>query len=180
MFYTFDYTAPKEVEEAVSLAVSTPGAVFLAGGTDLCVNLRGGKIRPSLVIDLKNIESLKGMTISRGGLEIGALTTMHEIVSAGLPMQYALLQNAASIMGCLEIRYRATLGGNIVNASPGGETITPLAVLEAQIVIRSARDGVPCLSINLLPGRIKPAWNRESWLKRSYCRSFHRLPGVCI
>lgn len=136
----FRYYSPTSLKELFSLLKKEPESVFLAGGTDLLVNLRSGKLLPPAVIDLKRIKELSLIEKTEAGISVGALCLMDTLASSStIPIQYELLKYAASIMGCLEIRNRATIGGNIVNASPGGETITPLAVIEALIVLRKEK-----------------------------------------
>lgn len=133
---TFAYHAPTTVRAAAELLQQTAGSALLAGGTDLLVSLRGGKVKPAAVIDLKKIRGLDGIKKTERGLEIGALMTMHALARAPeLAGAYRMLADAAAMMGCYEIRHRATLGGNVVNASPGAESLCPLTVLEAQVVV---------------------------------------------
>jgi CO/xanthine dehydrogenase FAD-binding subunit len=138
MFLPFDYLAPKTLKECLKLISENENSNILAGGTDLVVNIRSGKIKPQLVIDIKNISELKNITKSDNYIEISPLATMNQIAKMPLLQnQYSLLSYAASIMGCYEIRNRATIGGNIINASPGAETLNPLVVLGAKVVLES-------------------------------------------
>lgn len=133
---TFAYHAPTTVRAAAELLQQNAGAALLAGGTDLLVNLRGGKAKPAAVIDLKKIPGLNGIKKTDRGLEVGALMTMNALARAPeLAGACSLLRDAAAMMGCYEIRNRATLGGNVVNASPGAESLCPLTALEAQVVV---------------------------------------------
>ncbi|HAX62264.1 MAG TPA: hypothetical protein DCX95_06920 [Elusimicrobia bacterium] len=136
MFSRFDYYAPQTLNDAFAALSKNGNARILAGGTDLVVNIRSGKIKPSLIVDLKKIKWLSGVTKTDRGIEIGPLTTMNELAESSLLKgPYSLLSYAAKIMGCYEIRNRATVGGNIINASPGAETLTPLTVLHASVEV---------------------------------------------
>jgi len=138
MFLPFDYESPKSLKECLELISEKENVHILAGGTDLVVNIRNGKIRPQLVVDIKNIPELTNVEKINNYIEIGTLVTMNKL--SKLPLlqnKYSLLSYAASIMGCYEIRNRATIGGNIINASPGAEMLNPLVVLNAKVVLES-------------------------------------------
>jgi len=138
MFSRFDYFAPQTLSEAFTALNRNENACILAGGTDVIVNVRSGKIKPAVVVDLKKIEWLSGVAKTDKGIEIGPLTTMNELAESPLIKgPYSLLSYAAKIMGCYEIRNRATVGGNIINASPGAETFTPLTALHASVEVSS-------------------------------------------
>lgn len=142
MLHPFDYFSPKSLGEAFHKLKHAEDSVILAGGTDLVVNLRSGKLKTKAVIDLKQLPGLREITKTAEGVEIGALVTMNELArSPLLAGPYALLAHAASIMGCFEIRNRATIGGNIINASPGAETLCPLTVLEARVILKNEQEG---------------------------------------
>ena len=114
---------------------ATPDARLLAGGTDLLVGLRKGTVRPPMVIDLKRVRDLAaGIEQTGATLRIGATTVLTEITSderirAGFPA----LVEAALVVGSIQIRNRATLAGNVCNASPAADTATPLLVHEAAL-----------------------------------------------
>lgn len=138
MFSRFDFSAPETLNEAFTVLSRNENARILAGGTDLVVNIRSGKIKPSVVVDLKKIKWLSGVAKTDKGIEIGPLTTMNELAASPLLKgPYSILSYAAKIMGCYEIRNRATVGGNIINASPGAETLTPLTALHASVQVES-------------------------------------------
>lgn len=135
MLKPFDYARPASLAEAVSL-LAKEGSMAMAGGTDVLVNIRSGKDAPKLVVDLKDLRELRGLHLQDDHLWIGALTTMDEVASSPLLTGgWAVLAQAASKVGCLEIRYRATVGGNICNASPGADTAPAFLVLDTQVAI---------------------------------------------
>lgn len=141
MFRPFDYYRARSLQEASSLLLQHEGAKVLAGGTDLLVKLRDGKDACRAVVDIKGIEELKTITMEGDTLSIGALATVTDILESELLAgPYGLLKEAAAVFGCLEIRHRATVGGSIAHASPGGEFGTPLLVLEAMVELAGADD----------------------------------------
>jgi CO/xanthine dehydrogenase FAD-binding subunit len=122
---------------------------FLAGGTDLCVQIAEGALDPTLLIDISATEELRGIEHSAEGLRIGAAVTIAELLEAtqgaaagrppeSTPIPRCLLQGAASI-GSPQIRHLGTIGGNVCNASPCGDTLAPLIVLAGSFTLRSAR-----------------------------------------
>ncbi|MFC2091670.1 FAD binding domain-containing protein [Elusimicrobiota bacterium] len=138
MFNNFDYCAPETLIELLNILGTKKSSSILAGGTDLLVNIRSGKLKPKNVIDIKKIKSLNTIKKVKHGIEIGASVTMNDISrSPHFTGPYSVLKQSASVMGCFEIRNRATIAGNIINASPGAETLTPLSVLQAELIIQS-------------------------------------------
>jgi len=137
----FDYYAPRRLGEAVSLLRRYgKKAAVLAGGTDLMLRVERRIVSPGAVVDLKQIPDLKGIRASRDGLRIGALTQMEEIASASpVRKRYAILANAAGVVGSVQTRNRATLGGNLCNASPAADTPPALIALAAVVRIAGAK-----------------------------------------
>ncbi len=141
MLYEFDYYAPKTIKEASELLLNLPDAKIMAGGTDLLVNIRAGKERPSAVIDIKRIKGLNQIEWKGNYLSIGALTLFNQLLENDIIRnKYKVLYECASVMGCYEIRNKATIGGNIMNASPGAESGSPLFVLEAEVVLEDGEN----------------------------------------
>ncbi|MEW6666737.1 MAG: xanthine dehydrogenase family protein subunit M [Thermodesulfobacteriota bacterium] len=135
----FDLYEPKTVEEACTLLHKFKGkARVLAGGTDLLVEMKTGRMNPSAVINLKKIEGLDKISFSRdSGLRIGALATWTQILdSKPISLNYPLLREAAHTMGSFQVRNVATLGGNICHASPAANGAVPLLVYEAECIVQ--------------------------------------------
>ena len=156
MMMPFDYHRPRDLSEALESLRQIPGAMVLAGGTDLLVKMRRGKLRPPALVDIKGLEDCRGIARENGHLSIGALTDFQELLESDLVRERCeVLHQAARVMGCYEIRRRATLGGNVVNASPGAESGSPLAVLEAQIELAGldGRRRLPVAEFWQGPGR---------------------------
>ncbi len=134
------YYAIKSLEEAIKLLSETEGAIILAGGTDIIVEKRAGKISPQALIDIKRIRGLDFIRIENDSLQLGPLTTITSILeSKTIPPQLKALKDAAQNFGCYEIRNRATIGGNIAHASPGAEFGSTLLALGATIELTGER-----------------------------------------
>jgi carbon-monoxide dehydrogenase medium subunit len=133
----FAYERPIHLDDAVALlAQSGPEARLLAGGTDLIIRLRDGSLRPRIVVDLKRIVELDGeIRDGDGHLMIGARTVMTDIAAdERIRRDYEALAEAASVVGAVQIRNRATLAGNVCNASPAADTAPALLVYGATVI----------------------------------------------
>lgn len=138
----FDYFSCKTVEEACSMLSKYQGeAQVLAGGTDLLVKMKHKKIVPRYLVNIKRIPNLSYIHHDdREGLRLGALTTMQAIRSSALvTKKFSILNQAAGTLGTSQIRYLATLGGNLCNASPAAECAPALLTLEARVKIMGPR-----------------------------------------
>lgn len=133
----FAYARPGTLAEAIDLlATHGPGARLLAGGTDLLIRLRDGSARPSVVIDVKRIAELDP-TIRLDGdrLVIPATTVMTDVAAdERVRRWFPALAEAAAVVGSVQIRNRATVAGNVCNASPAADTAPSLLVYGAEIV----------------------------------------------
>ena len=130
----FEYVAPNKVEELTTLLANGNGAArILCGGTDLIVQLREGRRTAGLVIDIKHIPELTQITFdSQIGLRIGAAVSCHAICSdANISQYYPGLVDGVSLIGGVQIQNRASVGGNLCNASPAADSIPALIVHEA-------------------------------------------------
>jgi CO/xanthine dehydrogenase FAD-binding subunit len=133
----FAVAQPEALAGAVALLAREPGARILAGGTDLIIGLRDGSIEAPVVIDVKRIRELDAsIAESNGSLVIGALTAMTEIAADHrIRSRYAALAEGAAVVGSVQIRNRATLAGNICNASPAADTTPALLVFGATVAV---------------------------------------------
>ena len=134
---TFAYKSPTTLAEAVALLdAHSPDARLLAGGTDLIIRLRDGSARPGVVIDVKRIAELSPAIREHDGtVTIGATTVMTDVAANEVVRRhFPALAEAAAVVGSVQIRNRATIGGNICNASPAADTAPPLLVYEAVVV----------------------------------------------
>jgi CO/xanthine dehydrogenase FAD-binding subunit len=130
----FRYVRPESLDEAL-VAMSSPGAVALAGGTDLVTLRAEGVIAPETLVDIKSVPELRGVS-GEASHVIGAATTMQELVDTGRLGLDAVV-DGADVVGGPQTRARATLGGNIVRSSPAGDTLCGLLVLDARLHLRS-------------------------------------------
>jgi CO/xanthine dehydrogenase FAD-binding subunit len=137
----FAYERPTHLEEAVALlGEHGPEARILAGGTDLIIRLRDGSIRPRIVVDLKGLSELdRAIREVDGLLRIGAGVVMTDIAAdERIRRDHAALAEAASVVGAVQIRNRATLAGNICNASPAADTAPALLVDGAVVMVHGS------------------------------------------
>jgi CO/xanthine dehydrogenase FAD-binding subunit len=195
----FAYERPSHLEDAAALlAEHGPEARPLAGGTDLIIRLRDGSIRPQIVVDVKGIAELDGEIREHDGhLTIGALTVMTDIAAdERIRRDYQALAEAAAVVGAVQIRNRATLAGNICNASPAADTAPALLVYGATVVASGpagtrripmdeffVRSGVTTLTRGELVTAIElplPAGRRGSVHVRRTRRRGHDLAAVTL
>jgi CO/xanthine dehydrogenase FAD-binding subunit len=136
---------PSSLEEALEIrGRSSP--VVVAGGTDLMVAMNARRVRPSALLDLSHVSSLRGLRQDAGRTVVGALTTFTDLVRApGCP---PALAGASRTVGSLQIRNRGTLGGNLATGSPAGDTLPPLVALGADVSVRSAGRGTRTIPLH--------------------------------
>jgi len=149
------YEAPRSVADAVRLIEADPTARIFAGGTDLLVQFRAG-VRPiSAFVDVKRIPDLTTITIDREGLRLGAAVSAADICALReLRRLWPGLVEAVNLIGSTQIQGRATVGGNLCNASPAADTTCALIVNRAQCVIAgpSGERNVPVEQFCTAPG----------------------------
>jgi carbon-monoxide dehydrogenase medium subunit len=136
--HTFAYARPATLVEAVALLDSHgPAARILAGGTDLVIRLRDGTLTPELVVDVKRIPELEPrIDLGDGVVSISAGAVMTDVASdERIRRHLPALVEAAEVVGSVQIRNRATLAGNVCNASPAADTAPPLLVYGAVLVV---------------------------------------------
>ena len=146
-----EFLKPRIVDELRQVALK---GRFLAGGTDLLVQMRAGRCEPCL-IDLSNLtDAPRGVAGSDGKLELSALAPLSAVVSQ-LAGRLPAISSAAAVFGSLQIRNRATLGGNLANASPAADMVPPLVAAEAVAVLDgpNGRRELPVSELALGPGR---------------------------
>jgi CO/xanthine dehydrogenase FAD-binding subunit len=137
----FEMYQPTSLQEASRLLKENgPGGRFLAGGTDLVIAMKEKGLVPKYVVDLKRIPGLTGIRENTdGSITIGALTTMREIeISPLLTRKYPFLAQSAAEVGSIQIRNRATIGGNMANATPSADVAPSLIALNATAKIVGA------------------------------------------
>jgi CO/xanthine dehydrogenase FAD-binding subunit len=196
----FSYERPAHLDDAVALLaeLGPDGARLLAGGTDLIIRLRDGTLRPRVVVDIKRIAELdSSIRVVGDTLRIGAWTTMTDIAAdERIHRDYTALAEGAAVVGSVQIRNRATLAGNVCNASPAADTTPALLVFGAVVVIVGpggerriglddffVRSGVTTLSPGELVVAIElplPALARGSTHVRRTRRRGHDLASVTL
>lgn len=132
----FSYLTPKTLDEAISLHESHgKSAKYIAGGTDVIVKIKEGKLAPQYLISLKQVVSQEQpyLNAETGELFIGASTTHRAIETSPLVQaRYPILHDAVKNIGSVQIRNVATIGGNLVNAVPSADGAIPLIAMNAQ------------------------------------------------
>ena len=132
---TFEYLKPTSISEAISLHQSYGDqAHYIAGGTDVMVKIKEGKISPHHVISLKRLQGLDHIAYENGELTIGAMVTHRMLeLSPIIRKECPILIDAVENIGSVQIRNVATIGGNIVNAVPSADSAVPLITLGAEV-----------------------------------------------
>ena len=130
---------PRSLDHALRMLRDEGPLVPLAGCTDLYVGLHFGTVPGQRFLDLQGLRTLRGIRGRGDTLVIGALTTYAELIASPLVQRrLPILAEASRWVGSPQIQNRGTLGGNVANASPAGDTLPVLAVAEATVVLRSA------------------------------------------
>jgi CO/xanthine dehydrogenase FAD-binding subunit len=154
----FDYAAAQSVDEAVSLlARHGDQARVLAGGTDIIVQVREGRRQVALLVDVKGIPELNQLSYDASqGLTIGAAVPCYKIYAReDIAAAYSGVVDAVSLVGGIQIQGRASVGGNLCNASPAADTTPALIVHHATCVIAgpTGRREIPVEQFCTGPGR---------------------------
>ena len=142
MLPKFDYFAPQTLQETLEfLDNHGQESKLMAGGTDLIVSLRARERLPKNVIDIKGVKELHELSYDeKRGLRVGAAVTLNRLIHYdAVSKNFPILTEAVSTIGDYEIRNRATLAGNICNASPAADSAPALLVLEATVNVASRK-----------------------------------------
>jgi CO/xanthine dehydrogenase FAD-binding subunit len=150
------FHSPGNVEQAIALLAADSGARVLAGGTDLIVQLRSNRIAPSAIVDIKRIAGMIGIRAEAGGFAIGAATPCtalkdHKVLAAAWPG----VVEAANLIGSVQVRNRATMAGNLCNASPAADSVPALVAAGATVLIAgpNGQREVPAQAVTTAPGK---------------------------
>jgi len=158
------YAAPRSLDEAADI-LRSGNVTILAGGTDLMPQSKAGRLQfqPTLM-NIRYIPELRGIVQGEGAVRFGALTTITELLnSAFIRERFNALWQACDHFASDQLRNAGTIGGNICNASPAGDTLVPLLALDAQVVLAGKPNGVlatrtmPLADFFVGPGRTKRA-----------------------
>jgi CO/xanthine dehydrogenase FAD-binding subunit len=138
----FELVLPASVDDCLRLlAERGREAKLVAGGTDLLPQLKGGLLRPACVVDLSGVARLRSLErAAGGGWRIGAAVTARELEQdPRVRSAYPALAESAALIGSVQIRNLATVGGNLCNAAPSADMAPPLVALEAEVVVAGPR-----------------------------------------
>jgi CO/xanthine dehydrogenase FAD-binding subunit len=130
---------PRTLDEALRLKSELPEARVVQGGTDVLVELNFGRSRPEALVNLAELEELRGWSREADGVRLGAGLTYTEAMRAELAGLFPALAEASRTVGSPQIRNRGTIGGNLGTASPAGDALPPLLVEHARVEIASVR-----------------------------------------
>jgi len=154
----FEFYEPASIQEAIELKQKYgPDAKLLAGGTDLLVHLKKKRITADHIISLMRIKDLVQIKMDEACVEIGACVTMAQLSNSQIIQEkFNALKAGADNLGNHLIRNRATIGGNVCNASPAGDTLPALMVYQAQIILQgpTGRRKMPIESFFQGPGKV--------------------------
>ena len=162
MIKELEYHAARDLHEALALAAQFgPRKRLMTGGTDVMVRLKEGLIKEGVIVDLSRVPELRSIREDAGVVHVGAAASHADVSSSKIVQLHGrALAMAAASVGGPQIRNMGTIGGNVANASPAGDTIPALIVLDA-IVTLASMEGmrqVPIIDFFTGPGRsvLKP------------------------
>jgi aerobic carbon-monoxide dehydrogenase medium subunit len=137
----FELALPRDVDEVVRvLSERGPDTKLLAGGTDLLPQLKNGLLKPACVVDLSGVSRVRALHADAGGLRVGAAVSARTLErDATTRRVYTSLAESGALVGSVQVRNLATLGGNLCNAAPSADMAPPLLALDAEAVIAGPR-----------------------------------------
>jgi carbon-monoxide dehydrogenase medium subunit len=140
MLPEFDLLMPRTLPEALEMLTdSAPHVLPLAGGTNLVPDLRSGKEEPGTLVNVAGLYALRGIWQEDGHVVVGSGVTIGDLLRSGVIAEHApVLGQAAAVFANPLVRNRATVGGNLGNASPAADTAPPLLVLDAEVKLASS------------------------------------------
>jgi len=136
----FNLIVPESVSEALKIVDEYKGnAQIIAGGTDVVISMKVGSLKPKNLIKIDRLEDLKFLKFSsENGLSMGPLTSLHQLESfEEIKKNYTMIIDSAILFANVQILNMATIGGNICNASPAGDMLTPLLAMKAELDLLS-------------------------------------------
>ena len=151
------YEAPKTLEQAIALLSGGAGkAMVLAGGTDVLIQLRSGRADPQLLVDIKAIPEMRSIVADADGYRIGAAVTCMELIeNDAFARDWPGIVDGVKLIGSVQVKGRATMGGNLCNASPAADSVPALIAAGAVVCIAGplGRREAPVEDFVLGPGR---------------------------
>ncbi len=134
------FITPHNLQEALKVKASAPEHAILAGGTDLMVQWKAGAFKPKGIISIWNLDELRKICQKGDEIEIGALATHAEIINNKIIQRHLpVLADACATIGAVQIQNRGTIGGNVMNASPAGDTLPVLLAYDADVELTSLK-----------------------------------------
>lgn len=144
MFEKLNYCECKSFNEAFNILENNKNCCIIAGGTDVIIGIRNNSSRfrdVGTILDLRNVPNIRGIYEENDKFIIGSYTSFSEILdNDNLKNYFPLLTEAVSKIGNLQVRNRATIGGNIVNCAPCADSVPPLLVYDAKVIIKNKLD----------------------------------------
>jgi CO/xanthine dehydrogenase FAD-binding subunit len=134
-----DVLTPRTLAEALRMKAERPDAVPIQGGTDIMVEVNFDRARPPALLNLNEVEDLRGWSREDGSAWLGAGLTYTEAMQSPLAELLPALAEASRTVGGPQIRNRGTIGGNLGTASPAGDALPPLLVCDAVVKVASVR-----------------------------------------
>lgn len=133
-----DVLSPRTLEDALDILQKQAGIRIVAGGSDVIVQLRDGAIKADMLLNVLSLKELRFVKQTDNQIHIGSLATYSDIINSNLTRKHAwVLVDAARQIGAIQLQNTATIGGNLGNASPAGDSLPPLYALDAVVVTRS-------------------------------------------
>jgi CO/xanthine dehydrogenase FAD-binding subunit len=163
----FQFHTARSIEEALTfLSQHGEQTKIIAGGTDLIPLLRNEDLQPAFLLNILEIEALRGVTEQDQRIRIGPTTTFTEMVESPILALYVpSLVQAASSVGGPQIRNRGTIGGNIVNASPAADVLPAVLAHEGELELSSEKAGTRCLPLaQAIVGPYQPLFRSDEIL----------------
>jgi CO/xanthine dehydrogenase FAD-binding subunit len=178
------YEAPETLDAAVGLLAGESGQVkVLAGGTDVLVQIHADMIEPDVIVDIKKIAEMREVTNEDGAWRFGAAVTGKELMDhPGFNAAWPGIMDGVRLIGSVQVRGRATVGGNVCNASPAADSVPPMITAKAvaTVVGPNGTREVPVEDIGIAPGKTsleagefvvsfqlpkRPAWSGDAYLR---------------
>lgn len=131
----FEYIRPANLDDAIAALRENDNPYLLAGGTDLLIGMKNNQVRPQCIVDLKCVPNINSIEY-KNGFKLGALTPIRDIeISKSIHEKIPVLNQTASTLGSIQIRNRATIGGNLCHASPAADMATILLAMDCEVKI---------------------------------------------
>jgi carbon-monoxide dehydrogenase medium subunit/xanthine dehydrogenase FAD-binding subunit len=178
----FEYVAPTTVNDLCQFLKDHGGETrILAGGTDLLISLKKGEETPKYVVDITRIRELSSIRDEQNRISIGATVTHTEVSESALVLkEVPLLTEAAASIGSVQIRNSGTIGGNVMNASPAGDTIPPLVALDATVRIMSHKGERHALLKEIFSGPYSTMLSSDEFLTDITFTKLSSRAGTCF